>query len=322
MPFRRRLRLLVIFPIVILALWAAFSRYSIGRLTTGGLVADKDLIADILPPPNYLIESYLISLQLADETNRGDIAALEAASKQLREAYDQRSAYWHTQLAPGPMRDAFAAAEKCAREFLELRDTQLLPLVHASNYAEAHAIAVGPLTAKYRAHRTAIDRLVELTTKQAAVDQAATSSLIALNARLAVLIPLVAAIGLAAYGIYVTRDITGRLHHVADNLASGSQRVAAAAEQISASSQELAQNATEQAASLEETSATLTEMSSMTRQNVEHAGNATSENIHLHHYMNVTWVSREYDKPDWMTDEELFGEFYDPELEKIQYSPF
>ncbi|WP_263769105.1 aldehyde dehydrogenase family protein [Propionivibrio soli] len=52
------------------------------------------------------------------------------------------------------------------------------------------------------------------------------------------------------------------------------------------------------------------------------AGNATSENIHLHHYMNVTWVSREYDKPDWMTDEELFGEFFDPELEKIQYSPF
>ena len=51
-------------------------------------------------------------------------------------------------------------------------------------------------------------------------------------------------------------------------------------------------------------------------------GNATSENIHLHHYMNVTWVSREYDKPDWMTDEELFGEFYDPELEKVQYSKY
>ncbi len=52
------------------------------------------------------------------------------------------------------------------------------------------------------------------------------------------------------------------------------------------------------------------------------AGNATSENSHLHHYMNITWVSKEYDKPDWMTDDELFGEFYDPELEKIQYSPF
>ncbi|MDR1935400.1 MAG: aldehyde dehydrogenase family protein [Candidatus Accumulibacter sp.] len=51
-------------------------------------------------------------------------------------------------------------------------------------------------------------------------------------------------------------------------------------------------------------------------------GNATSENIHLHHYMNVTWVSREYDKPDWPTDEELFGEFYDPELEKVQFSKY
>jgi sulfoacetaldehyde dehydrogenase len=51
-------------------------------------------------------------------------------------------------------------------------------------------------------------------------------------------------------------------------------------------------------------------------------GNATCENIHLHHYMNITWVSWEYDKKDWMTDEELFGEFYDPELETIQYSPF
>jgi len=52
------------------------------------------------------------------------------------------------------------------------------------------------------------------------------------------------------------------------------------------------------------------------------AGNATSENIHLHHYMNVTWVSWEFDKPDPMVDAELFGEFYDPELEKIQYSPY
>lgn len=51
-------------------------------------------------------------------------------------------------------------------------------------------------------------------------------------------------------------------------------------------------------------------------------GNATSENVHLHHYMNFTWVSEEYETPDWQTDEELFGEFYDPELEKVQYSAY
>lgn len=44
-------------------------------------------------------------------------------------------------------------------------------------------------------------------------------------------------------------------------------------------------------------------------------GNVVSENVHLKHYMNTTWVSRPIpeDKP---SDQELFGEFYDPELEK------
>ncbi len=44
-------------------------------------------------------------------------------------------------------------------------------------------------------------------------------------------------------------------------------------------------------------------------------GNIVSENIHLKHYMNTTWVSVPIaeDKP---SDAELFGEFYDPELEK------
>jgi sulfoacetaldehyde dehydrogenase len=44
-------------------------------------------------------------------------------------------------------------------------------------------------------------------------------------------------------------------------------------------------------------------------------GNVVSENVHLKHYLNTTWVSipiRE-DKP---SDAELFGDFYDPELEE------
>lgn len=44
-------------------------------------------------------------------------------------------------------------------------------------------------------------------------------------------------------------------------------------------------------------------------------GNITSENISLKHYMNTTWVSVPIPE-DRPSDEELFGEFYDPELEK------
>jgi sulfoacetaldehyde dehydrogenase len=44
-------------------------------------------------------------------------------------------------------------------------------------------------------------------------------------------------------------------------------------------------------------------------------GNATSENIHLKHYMNTTWVSIPIPE-DRPSDEELFGEFFDPEMEE------
>jgi sulfoacetaldehyde dehydrogenase len=43
-------------------------------------------------------------------------------------------------------------------------------------------------------------------------------------------------------------------------------------------------------------------------------GNIVSENVHLKHYMNTTWVSAPIseDKP---SDSELFGDFYDPDAE-------
>jgi len=44
-------------------------------------------------------------------------------------------------------------------------------------------------------------------------------------------------------------------------------------------------------------------------------GNIVSENVHLKHYLNTTWVSYPI-KEDRPPDSELFGEFYDPALEE------
>jgi len=43
-------------------------------------------------------------------------------------------------------------------------------------------------------------------------------------------------------------------------------------------------------------------------------GNITNENVHLKHFMNVTWVSRPINE-DRPSDEELFGEFYGTETD-------
>jgi sulfoacetaldehyde dehydrogenase len=43
-------------------------------------------------------------------------------------------------------------------------------------------------------------------------------------------------------------------------------------------------------------------------------GNVVSENVHLKHYLNTTWVSVPI-KEDKPSDQELFGDFFDPSLE-------
>ncbi len=48
-------------------------------------------------------------------------------------------------------------------------------------------------------------------------------------------------------------------------------------------------------------------------------GNVISENVHLKHYMNTTWVSMPI-KEDKPSDQELFGEFYDPAMEEGDFS--
>lgn len=48
-------------------------------------------------------------------------------------------------------------------------------------------------------------------------------------------------------------------------------------------------------------------------------GNVISENVSLKHYMNTTWVSVPI-KEDRPSDQELFGEFYDPTLEDGEFT--
>jgi len=46
-------------------------------------------------------------------------------------------------------------------------------------------------------------------------------------------------------------------------------------------------------------------------------GNIVSENVHLKHYLNTTWVSVPI-KADQPSDKELFGDFYDAAFETVE----
>lgn len=125
------------------------------------IVQTKDLVADVLPPPVYLVESYLLILQLLQETDRQVVAQLIERGKQLRSEYESRHRYWSDTLADGKLKQALVVdSYSPGIAFLDARDREFVPAVLAGDLPKARALAAGVLSTRYHEHRAAIDRVV------------------------------------------------------------------------------------------------------------------------------------------------------------------
>lgn len=137
--------------------------YALGELRVGGpLYSDiklgNDLVADILPPPEYVIEAYLESTLALREPN--NLAAHEAKLAQLRKDYDERKTYWTSSgLQPALKAMLVETSDAQVRKFWQALDSELLPALRAGDGAKAEA-AYARLSEAYTAHRGVIDDIV------------------------------------------------------------------------------------------------------------------------------------------------------------------
>ncbi|MEX2092980.1 MAG: PAS domain-containing methyl-accepting chemotaxis protein [Pirellulales bacterium] len=139
----------------------------------GQIVEGKDLIADVLPPPEYIIESYLTAFKLAEQTDAEAISRLDEKLKTLKNEYDTRHEFWVATLADGPLKEALVdRSYQPAEAFYETYESKFLPAVQAGNSAKAKELLAGPLTRQYDAHRAAIDDVVKMANKQNAAIEA------------------------------------------------------------------------------------------------------------------------------------------------------
>ncbi len=170
--------------LVLLAGLAAFGllTYSgIGKVKVGGplyerIVLDKDLVADILPPPNYIIESWLTVLLLADPDRAVQQSKLIEKLALLKKDYDARHDFWLKQDLPAAMKARFLKdAHEPAARFYALAYSDFLPAVTDNNAAQVRAAMV-KLEALYEMHRKAIDDVVKLATEHQTAIEAETAA--------------------------------------------------------------------------------------------------------------------------------------------------
>jgi methyl-accepting chemotaxis protein WspA len=167
------------------------------------IVQGKDLIADVLPPPEYIIESYLLVHELSETADKTQIAELVERGNALRRQYDDRHAVWVRDLAPGPMRDAMVVESfDAAILFFRVRDAEFVPAVQAGDRARVDELLNGTLKQHYQRHRAAIDKVVRMAetanaeNERLAVEliQSRTSWLVLLGALVVGIVVLLAAI--------------------------------------------------------------------------------------------------------------------------------
>jgi len=180
-----QLRLLMATFLISFAVAGAVVYQGLGKVQVNGpiyqrVVQGKDLIADILPPPEYLIESYLVCLEMM----RADGAALPALvskSRQLREEFETRHKVWAEELLPGELKTLMVeGAYQPGIAFLDLRDKEFIPALQGGNRAAAEAM-LPRLGAFYEKHRAAIDQVVVLANARNAEDEKAAAAIIAGN---------------------------------------------------------------------------------------------------------------------------------------------
>ena len=148
--------------------WGTLARVKVNGPIYHEITAGKDLIADVLPPPEYVIESYVVVLDLVDgTTGQAEVLELIERGKKLRQEYDQRHTFWSSELPPGAVSQALLVhSYGPAVEFFDVRDREVVPAVLAGDLEKARSLVHGVLKRHYVEHRRAIDEVVRLTNAQ------------------------------------------------------------------------------------------------------------------------------------------------------------
>jgi len=146
----------------------ATGAYALRELKVGGpLYSDiklgNDLIADILPPPAYVLEAYLEATLAMREQDQ--ITAHQERLTQLRKDYEDRKAFWSASSLARELKAALVEkSDSEVQEFWKLVFDQLLPALKAGDHSAADR-AYTQLKGVYAAHRAIIDGIVERANK-------------------------------------------------------------------------------------------------------------------------------------------------------------
>lgn len=218
------------------------------------IVQGKDVIADILPPPAYIVESHLVVHQMivALQNDRNSELTHSIDRLQvLKKEFTDRHVFWNTDLKDEEQRAMMLEQLYTpAMKFFQIVESELIPACNLDQEEQAVQVLLGPLTEQYTLHRDAVNSLVTYTTAKNIRREAEIVTLMNSSMSWCVLIVL-ATIGIVGgFGSWVISTAVAPLRQKARVLSSqaadsgnNANNIATAVRQLDDSIREISQNA-------------------------------------------------------------------------------
>lgn len=149
----------IVFGVVSLTL---MERLKVNGPLYDNVVRGKDLIADILPPPAYILEANLTVYELAASLDASEHPQLIKRLKQLEKDFLDRADYWRKQPLPKEISQLMLHdAYDTGIEFFKMANNELIVAVDTKD-AEKISNSLLKMKVVYESHRKAIDEIVKL----------------------------------------------------------------------------------------------------------------------------------------------------------------
>jgi signal transduction histidine kinase len=214
MKISTKMVMLVAVPLLGMLVLLAVAVPLIARVKVGGPEYNKiaqaaALKADILPPPEYLVEAMLVVNQLATGQNPGSTELTVAYLEDLKTQYYNRYQYWSTHLTFQEIKGPFLQASFLPADlFWKEVDAKFLPAIKEGRLSDAQVIVYTDLTDLYKQHRDAINNTVKLADRATALEEADVRTTVSNKVLTMVLMLVAVAAGVLLLGIAFGRAIS------------------------------------------------------------------------------------------------------------------
>ncbi len=162
-------RSLAIFAVVVAAGLIAsigIQNYAFNKLRVNGemyrqIVYGKDLVADILPPPLYVVESYMLALEAVQ---RPEVAGknIDRIQNVLKPAYEDRRKYWQATALSADLKEKLLNDVLIKGDrFWKVMQDELAPAI-LNHDSAVIPTAFEKLATNFHIHETAVNQLVDM----------------------------------------------------------------------------------------------------------------------------------------------------------------